>query len=160
MKYLLIVSSILILAVSCSQNEAQGTGVSDDNVTELLESQNYIFRATTAMPARGRTIQLTSSYTLEVKKDSIVSYLPYFGRAYSAPIDRRGGGIEFTSTDFKYNAKRRNNGRYEIEIIPEDVHDVRRIFISISANGYGTLDVTSQNRQAISFNGSATRPER
>ncbi len=34
--------------------------------------------------------------------DSIVTYLPYFDRAYSAPVNLSQGGIQFTSTDFDY----------------------------------------------------------
>ncbi len=37
-----------------------------------------------------------------VMGDSIVTYLPYFGRAYSVPVNLSQGGIQFTSTDFDY----------------------------------------------------------
>src|ERR1700755_2702852 len=71
-------------------------------IKDLVESQHYDFRAQTVMPMGGRSRQLTSDYDVKVNKESIVSYLPYFGRAYSAPIDPTKGGIQFTSKDFGY----------------------------------------------------------
>ena len=56
-------------------------------VKNLVDSQNYVFVAQSAMPMSGRVRQLTPDFDLKVTKSSIVSYLPYFGRAYTAPID-------------------------------------------------------------------------
>ena len=58
-------------------------------VTKLIASENYKIDARTALPMRGRSIPLTSPYSLEIRNDSVISYLPYFGRAYSIPY---GGG--------------------------------------------------------------------
>jgi hypothetical protein len=98
-------------------------------------------------------VQLTSDYSLTVRKDSVISYLPYFGRAYTAPIGKTSGGIEFTSTDFVYTSKQNKKGGWQIEIKPNDETDVRQMLLTVSKNGYGSLSVTSNNRQAISFNG-------
>lgn len=131
----------------------------NESIATMIDSQRFIFKANTAIPARGRTIQLTSDYTLRVTKDSVIADLPYFGRAYTAPIGRIGGGIEFTTTRFSYKKNQRKNGGYEIEIIPER-EDVQRLFLSISGSGYGSLNVTSQNRQGITFNGFIEPPRK
>ena len=102
---------------------------------------------------RGRTIQLTSDYTLTVRGDTVIAFLPYFGRAYTAPLDPAKGGIDFTSTNFDYKAKQRKKGNWEINIKPKDADDVRQLYLSFSASGFGNLQVTSLNRQTISFNG-------
>lgn len=155
MKSYIILGAMLMLLFSCSRNTPQN--VPDEMKAALIEERDFIFRANNAMPAGGRTIQLTSEYTFIVKKDTIDSFLPYFGRAFSAPIGTRRGGIEFVSTDFTYNENKKKNGSYEIEILPKDVSDVQRIFIVLSKNGYGSINVTSQNRQAITFNGQVLR---
>ena len=53
----------------------------------LVDSQNYLFTAQRADPTSARTRILTGDYTLQVTKDAIYCYLPYFGRAYVAPVD-------------------------------------------------------------------------
>ncbi|HEX9508930.1 MAG TPA: DUF4251 domain-containing protein [Puia sp.] len=125
-------------------------------IKNLVDSQNFVFKAQSAMPMSGRTRQLTSDYDLKVTKDQIVSYLPYFGRAYTAPIDPSQGGIQFTSKDFDYTVEARKKGGWDVQIKPKDYRDVQQMSLSISENGYATLQVTSTNRQAISFYGYIT----
>src|SRR5687768_11558370 len=149
-----LVASLIYLLAACSPKTAsQGNEQAGSTSTELLESRNYVFKAITAIPARGRSIQLNSDYTLRVSKDTVRADLPFFGRAYTAPIGQRSGGFEFTSTECDYKQNVRKNGAYEIEIIPRDHRDVQRMLLTISTSGYGSLYINSQNRQAITFNG-------
>jgi hypothetical protein len=106
-----------------------------------------------AQPSRGTTRQLTSGYDLRLSGDTLVAQLPYFGRAFSAPIDMRGGGIEFTTTDYGYTLEAKRNGRWNITIDPKDAKDVRQMSLSVSENGYASLQVLSTNRDPITFNG-------
>jgi hypothetical protein len=148
---------LLILLLSATALQAQ-----DKNVTALIESKNYVFIAESAHPLSGGFRQLTTEYDLRVLGDSIVAYLPYFGRAYAAPIDPTKGGIQFTSTDFEYSQQVRKKGGWNISIKPKDAQDVRQMTLFIRENGNASLQVTSNNRQAISFNGriEATHPRR
>lgn len=123
------------------------------DVKAMVSAQNYVFVAQSAMPMRGRVRQLTPDYTLKVAKDSVVSTLPYFGRAYTAPMDPNKIGLEFTTRKFSYSQKDRNKGGWDITILPKDNRDVQQLFLTISEDGYGTLQVTSNNRQPITFNG-------
>jgi hypothetical protein len=125
-------------------------------IKNLVDSQNYVFIAQSAMPMSGQTRQLTSEYDLKVTKGAIISYLPYFGRAYTAPMDPTQGGLQFTSKDFDYTATARKKGGWDIQIKPKDYRDVQQLTLGISENGYSTLQVTSTNRQPISFYGYIT----
>jgi hypothetical protein len=89
---------------------------------------------------------------MQVIGDSIVTYLPYFGRAYVAPVDPTEGGIKFTSTNFSYTAKQKKDG-WEITILPKDTRDVKQMYLSVSTKGYAKLQVISNNRESISYNG-------
>jgi type II secretory pathway pseudopilin PulG len=121
-------------------------------VTAMINAQQYVFKAQTALPTRGRTVQLTTDYTVKVGKDTLVSDLPYFGRSFSAPIDPTKGGIQFNSTKFTYDVKEIKKG-WQITIRHTDVSDVQQFFFSIFNNGSATLQVTSTNRTPITFNG-------
>ncbi len=121
-------------------------------VKAMIDAEQYVFTAQTALPTRGRTVQLTTSYTVKVGKDTLVSDLPYFGRSFSAPIDPTKGGIQFNSTKFDYQVKEIKKG-WQITIKPTDVSDVQQFFFSIFNNGSASLQVTSTNRTPITFNG-------
>jgi hypothetical protein len=120
-------------------------------IQQMFDTKNFIFRAETANPQSGRTRQLTQEYDLTISRDKIVCFLPYYGRAYSAPVSSEGG-IKFTSIDFSYDVKKVKKA-WEIIIIPKDVTDVHQLYLTAFTNGRATLQVTSNSRQNISFNG-------
>jgi hypothetical protein len=122
-------------------------------IKTLLYSQQYIFYAQSVIPSSGRQRFLTSEYTVSISKDTIVSYLPYFGRAYYATIGSTDGGIKFTSVDFDYKISERKKGGWEISIHPKGGQDVQKLNFTVYNNGTAYLFVNSNNRQSISFNG-------
>lgn len=121
-------------------------------VQNFIKTKEFVFKAQTVLPMTGMSRQLTSEYDVRFLGDSVVAYLPYFGRAYSAGYGE-GGAIDFTSTKFEYKVKERKKGGWDISIKPQDAKDVQALNFTVSENGYATLQVTSNNRQSISYNG-------
>ncbi len=158
------ISRVLILCLamaSLAPARAQDTkkdkqAAKEAKITALVDSQAYVFIAQSAMPLSGRLRQLTSEYDLTVTRDQVISYLPYFGRAYSATLDPSQAGIEFTSNNFDYTKTGRKKGGWDISIRPKDYRDVQQLTLTITQDGYASLQVTSTNRQMISFNGYIT----
>ena len=127
------------------------------DIKSLVESKRYVFKAQSVSPASMTFRQLNGdNYDLRILGDSLISYLPYFGRAYTAPPPGTNGGYNFTSTDFDYTAKNRRKGGWDITIKPKDVTDFREFALTISKNGTTTLRALSNNRQIISYNGFIT----
>lgn len=148
MKYLLV-ACLLWSGILAAQNMDAAT------VKRIVEAKNYIFQAQVVTsrygpPTPGRT--LTSDYDFTVKPDSIISFLPFFGRAFIAPTNPAEGGIKFTSTQFDYTAKRRKKS-WEITIRPKDNRDVQAVYLDITDSGNAQLRVNSYNREPISFAG-------
>lgn len=142
-----------------SQTKQEQPTSKEASTARLVDAKNYTFVAQTALPMRGRTINLTSEYTLEVSQDTITAFLPYYGRAYSAPLDPSKGGIKFTSTQFTYDRKAGKRGGWNISITPSDVRSTQKLSLSITDDGYASLQVISNNRQPISFNGHIRKNE-
>jgi hypothetical protein len=145
-----VLTAILLLVITTA---ASGQDQDASGIQQAIETKNFIFKASSATPQRGRMRQLTSEYELVVRPDTIISFLPYFGRAFTAPINPSEGGIKFTSTDFTYNAGEKKKRRWDIQINPKDVSDVTTLYLTIFDNGSASLRVNSINRTAISFNG-------
>lgn len=160
MKYIKTIPVLLLLLIMGAGSFAQTTSAKPKEsdkakkIKELISNRNYVFQAQTVFPMSGRTRQIAGEgYDVTVSKDTVNSYLPYFGRAYAAPIDATKGGIQFISKDFEYTEAPGKKGGWDITIKPKDNREVQQLFFSVSEDGYASLQVTSTNRQAISFNG-------
>lgn len=161
MKLNVFFAALMFLA-SCS---AQKSGLKQSLVADMVENQTFTFTAQSVIPTEdarynprvmfpngSQLYQLNGEYDVRITTDSVIAYLPYFGRAYTAPMNPTEGGIKFTSTNFEYKKSIRK-GNYEIDIVPRDEREVRNLFLTISPNGYATLRVLSLNKTAISYNG-------
>jgi len=148
---LLIIVSFVTVRAQDTRKEKRALKI--NQVSALVVARNYDFVAQMALPMSGNTRQLTSEYDVEVSKDTINSYLPYFGRAYSAFLDPDDAGIKFISKDFIYKTTTRKKGGWDIQIKPKDVKEVQQLSFSISEEGYASLQITQTNRQPILFNG-------
>jgi hypothetical protein len=148
--------AIIAFALSPLTVEAQHKKDKKEQIKSIVEAQNYVFKAQSALPTSGATRQLTGDFDLRISKDTIISDLPYFGRAYTPPLNPAEGPLRFTSTDFQYSVANRKKGGWEVTITPKDVHDPRQLSMNIFDNGSASVIVTSYNRQPISFNGYIT----
>ncbi len=144
------ISILLVLLVTTFIYAQQKEQV---NVQQLLQSKNFIFEAESVTPQRGRYRVLTSQYDLVVTSDTVVAFLPYFGRAYSAPVNSSEGGIKFTATEFDYTLMKGKKQSWDITIKPKNVPDIQDLFLNVFENGRASLHVNSINRESILFNG-------
>jgi hypothetical protein len=155
-KTLNIFNTILFILLIIS-HRALAQDSTKTSTKDWVTEKNFVFRPQTALPTRGRAIQLTSYFDLKVSKDTMISNLPYYGRAYSASINPSENGLNFTSTNFDYTVTPGKKGGWEVLIKPKDANDVREMTFTIFENGTASLYVTSNNRESISFNGYITQ---
>lgn len=169
------IRNILILATLLFSLQVNAQ-TDKETTIRIINNQNFVFNATSAMPMAnyevnkvlsrlpggggGGMIQLTGSqYQLIVTKDSIEAYLPYYGRAYTATMNPDDSGIKFKSKDFKYKADKKKKGAWIMTMNFKDTKDAQSMTLNVSENGYATLNVNSNNRQPISFNGYLSEPK-
>ena len=150
MKTFKFFASLLLLMSSTLAVNAQVKDAAQ--LQQMIDSKNFIFKARSAQSQGGASrILTTNDYDLSLKGNTMVSFLPYFGRAYSISPGQ-DGGIKFTSTDFRYTADKTKNG-WRVVIVPKDASNVTQLYLDISTSGYATLQVTSNDRQVISYYG-------
>lgn len=152
MRTLITTMLIAALLVGCKATEKLSKEETIAQNTEKVNNQNYTFMANRAMPMGGKSIDISYGYSLKVSKDSVISFLPYFGRAYTAPTSDADNGIKFTSTDFTYTTKG-EKGTWDINIEPNDNQRKYKLSLNISDNGSATLHVQDSRRQSITFYG-------
>ncbi|MCE5204803.1 MAG: DUF4251 domain-containing protein [Porphyromonadaceae bacterium] len=146
--------TVLILgACGATRSAAEKEQLAAD-IRQAVETSDFTFEATYAYPTGYRSLYLSPYYDVKISPDTVKVYLPYYGRAYSAPMDPREGGFQFTSTDFKMSTSPgRRKGNWIAEVTFLDLDRPVTFRFDLWENGTARLDVNDMNRQAISFQG-------
>jgi Ni/Co efflux regulator RcnB len=124
-----------------------------EKVRKMVDAQDYRFVAQHAIPMGSRSIHLSPEYDVHIHRDTVTAHLPYFGRAYVAPMNPLEGGIKFNSTNFEYSLQQSKRGGWMVHITPKDAQRNFRLMLHITTTGSATLSVSDNTRQNISFNG-------
>ena len=160
---MIVVGLLFISSVSQGQEQRREKRVSrqkaqTEMIRGLFESGELRFVAQMAQPLSGGTIHLTSLYYLDFRGDSAEAHLPFYGVAYSVEYGGRNGGIMFERQKGEVKWETSKHG-YEVMAEVRVPRDLYQFHLSFTQAGYATLQVTSQNRQGISFTGIITRRE-
>ncbi|WP_298645726.1 DUF4251 domain-containing protein [uncultured Proteiniphilum sp.] len=149
-----LLSVLAFYACGSTQTAAEKEKLAAD-VRNAVEMSGFTFRATYAYPTGYKSIYLSPYYDVRVSPDTVKAYLPYYGRAYRAPMDSREGGYRFTSTDFEYQVDNEGNkkGNWSVMITIRDLDRPVTFRFDIWENGSARLDVNDVDRQPISFQG-------
>jgi hypothetical protein len=152
--------SVMICFTDCSSAKMTGEekAAKEATLRSAIEKREYIIDVNRMTPMKGGSKSLTSLYSLEIKGDTVVSYLPYFGEAYSIPYGG-GKGLNFTDKITGYTHAFDSKGKAVIELDTKNEEDRYHYFIEIFPNGATSINVRSHNRQSISFYGNARERE-
>ena len=159
--YTLFATIALILFVACAarQTAAEKEAMAA-YVRNAVEMSEFRFNATHAHPTGFRSMVLTAPFDVRVSPDTVRVNLPFFGRAFRAPIGIDEGGYRFTSTDFEYSVRPGNRaGNWLVQI---DFNDARTHIVfhfDIWENGAASLNIIDIDRQSISFQGNIEKNE-
>ncbi|MCD8739792.1 DUF4251 domain-containing protein [Mucilaginibacter roseus] len=155
-KLLFIALLGLTVSTAYAQNsKADKKAKQEQAVKAQVDSTKYRFVAQWMNPLGGRQVFLTPAnyYDIKIRKDSVIAYLPYFGRVYmNAPVGGEDGGIKFTSTKFDYKVTSKKD-RWQITINFKDTRKARRLTMDVFKNGSATANIISDNRDPVYFQG-------
>jgi hypothetical protein len=148
----IIIVAAAIFGCSPTRNIKADPPIDAAAVKRLVESQNFVFTASFVNPMSGRRRFLTPGYEMSVSKDTIISYLPFFGRGYTAPVSPSDVDFDFTSTRFTSAVTPSGRG-WNISIKPKDRTDIQELYFKIFDNAVASLNITSMDRSTISYDG-------
>lgn len=128
-------------------------------IREIVGSKNFIFKAESVNPVNAGTKKLTSDFGIEVRNDSIFSYMPYYGNSYSRDYTSfKNSPMGFIQPMESYRQIRRKSG-YAIDIKVKNEHDVIDLTFHISKTGITSVSASSINRQNITYTGEILIPQ-
>jgi hypothetical protein len=162
MKKLLIIALLIISIVTVNAQETEKKSKKEiraekeakqiEETKAVVESKMFVFDARNVNPMKGRSITLTSEYDVKVTKDSIYSYLPYYGVAYTASYGGTDSPMIFDKPFETCNMEKTKKG-YEVKVAVKNGNDRLDFSFYISETGSTTLSVSSTNRQSITYYG-------
>lgn len=149
-----------VMMVSCASYTIDGQKVTKEEygqwmaqkVREGVENRQFVVVMKSMHPFRGPSQHLTTDYSFELYGDSVVSYLPYFGEVRMVPYGG-GKGLNFIGRLSAYEAYEAKAGMYRVIMGVENDEEKYRYILEVFENGSSTLDVSSYNRDPISFTG-------
>ena len=147
---------VVLALVACStltpaEKEARRVAMAQA-VKKALDDKHYKIDVQMMYPQRGPAKNISGNYSVEVKGDTLDSYLPYFGRSYRVPYGG-GKGLNFTALIDHYSMARDQKGAYLIDIELTNDEDTYTYLLTIYENGSTTVDVRSRQRDPITFSG-------
>ena len=139
---------IIVLLFSCAvfiQTQAQDS--TKQTIKGLIDTKQYVFEPTSTSGGGGRVRQLTPGYFFEIKDDTLKTYLPYYGRAYTAPMNPSDIGYDFTTTNFSYDVAEGKKNSYNIVIRTKDKTYNPEFTLTVYDNGTAYLRASSSGNR-------------
>lgn len=152
--WLLFFSLATFLLSGCATSEEKAAQMAElsANVTNALNNRVFKIAIDRMYPMRGSSRNVSYGYSLEVRNDTLISYLPYFGRAYNVPYGG-GKGLNFTAPIGSYQEYMKRNGQRHIEIGLTNDEDTYFYTIEVFDNGNSSVEVRARQRERISYSG-------
>jgi hypothetical protein len=149
MKRLAILTLFLFALIPATFAQESDT----EKLRKAIDAKSFEFVARQASGMRGRSVQLTAGYSLQVTPEKVDANLPFFGRAYTATPGSSQGGLKFDFSAYSYEVMPRKKGGWDITIEPTEQQDVRSIFLTIQKTGNASLRITSNSKEGMSYTG-------
>ena len=147
-----LLAAVLLCGCATSEERAAQKAEQVKKVTAALNRRQYKIAIARMYPMNGPSKTVTYGYSVEVKNDSLFSYLPYFGRAYNVPYGG-GKGLNFSAPIGSYQEEVAKNGKRRIEIGLTNEEDTYLYILEVFDNGSSTVSVMSRQREQISYSG-------
>jgi hypothetical protein len=150
---LVIVFSLIFSSCASLQERTERKEQMKKAVAEAVAARQMHIEITSMNTMRYGSRTVTSDFYLELKGDSVRSYLPYFGQAYQAPMISPSKGLNFETKakNIKVTQPKKDLSRIEIDMKTDE--DTYNYVIELYETGKTYVNVRSQHRDPISFDG-------
>ena len=127
-------------------------------IQALIDAKNFVFDAEKVYPQGTRMIILDyNTYTLKFNSDNVVCDLPFFGRAFNVGYGS-DGGIKFEGKPENIKVEKKSK-KHLIKATVSGKNDVYDLLFTIFYDGGTTVNINSNNRASISYDGRIRAPK-
>ena len=151
---------LALLSVSCAtqQQRAEATAKTQRAVAELVAQKKWRIDVSSMSTLRYGSRTVASDFFLELRGDTLYSYLPYMGQAFQGPLASPSQGLNFEKPIRRYSQSTPKPYVSRIEMTVKTQEDLYDYQVDIYDTGTAYIHVRSQYRDPISFDGCVVLP--
>lgn len=138
-----------MLIDSTSETAALATATSQQ---QPLADRHFRVGVTQMYPLKGASRYAGPGYYVEVRGDTLESYLPYFGQVYRSTYGSNEN-LNFTARIQGFTTEKKKKGKTVINIDVRTREDYYRYILSFFENGKVDVEVRANYRDNIRFDG-------
>lgn len=153
-----VVTSFWLVGCATQQERAEKREQVRGAVAEAVENQQIHVAISWMNTLRYGAKSVTPDFYLELKGDTLNSYLPYMGQAYRPTMPSQSEGLNFEVPVQQVRKSHPKNNRWQLEIMARTNEDNYKYLIDIFDTGKATIHVICANRDPISFDGELIAP--
>ena len=144
----------LLMLVGCAtqQQRAEQRAKTRQAVEQAVASRQLHIDITSMHTLRYGARTVPSDFFLELRGDTLVSYLPYLGQSHQASLTTPIG-LNFTAPILRYSDSRLKQDCSQIDIDVKTQEDSYHYIIDVYGTGEANIRVSSLHRDPITFDG-------
>lgn len=154
-KQLILLTGCFLILVSFSTSsfvKQIPSSVTQDEIAQAINNDRWDFSADYAQPSYGRSRNITGSYYVQCRKDTLIVALPYYGKLNSPAGASNENPLDFKSTEFKLTKQKRKKGGWLVTVKSANP-EVQSMDFTFFDNGSAQVTFTMTNRSGINFSG-------
>ena len=150
---LFMLTAILLVGCATQQQRAEQKARTQAAVREAVTKRHWHIDVTTMNTMRYGSRTVTPDFFLELHGDTLRSYLPYLGQVHQAPMLSPSQGLNFEVPLLNYQESRPKSYLSLMEMDVKTQEDSYHYRVELYDTGLAYIQVLSQNRDLISFDG-------
>ena len=158
----IVVAVLLSVLAACAtkQERAERLAQTRQSIMEALANRQMRIEVRSMNTVRYGSKIVTPDFFLELRGDTLRSYLPYLGVAHQAPMVSPSEGLNFETVMKSYHQSNPKPDLARLEIEAKTKEDFFVYHIEVYYTGKAFISVQSQHRDPISFDGEVIEKER
>ena len=147
--------ALMLQTMGCAspQLRAERAAMTKKAVAESLENKHLRIDVRSMSTFRYGSRTVSDGFYLELKGDTLESYLPYLGQVYQGAAISPSEGLNFVAPIMSYHEAHPKKGLTRIEMKVKTKEDFYDYILEIYDTGTAFIRVRGQNRDSISFDG-------
>ena len=146
--------SLLMVSCATQQERAEQREKRRQAVAEAIAAKRLHIDVSMMSTMRYGAKSVTPDFFLELRGDTLCSYLPYLGQAFQASMMTPTIGLNFEEPILRYTESRPKSNKTRLEMDVKTQEDTYHYLIDVYDTGEAQLQVRSVNRDPVSFDGS------
>lgn len=152
-RFTLFLLAALLVGCASQQQRAEEKARMQRVVVEAVAARQWRIDITSMNAMRYGARTVTPDFFLELRGDTLRSYLPYLGQVHRAPVLSPSQGLNFDAPLLDYRESHPKAHLSLVEIDVKTQEDLYRYRVEIYDTGSAYIHVQSQHRDPISFDG-------